>query len=302
MKNRWTYISTPLSLITITLFIFQFFYAGKKDSPSPNANREILNIQETPSEISYCGESVPLKDPEVRERFEKELITNAFWESSTLMHLKRMSRFFPLFEEKLKSYGLPKDLKYISVAESGMTNVVSPAGAAGYWQFMPETGKMYGLEINAEVDERYHVEKATDAACRYLRDSHQKLGNWTLATAAYNCGNGGVIAPMNFQQVNSYYDLYLNQETSRYIFRIMALKEILENPTKYKYQISNEQQYKPLPTKKVEVNYAIPNLAYWAIEKGINYKTLKYYNPWLRKHSLTNKFRKTYIFELPENI
>lgn len=187
------------------------------------------------------------------------------------------------------------------MAESGLSSVVSPAGAAGFWQFIPETGKTYGLEINEEVDERYHFEKSTDAACRYLRDLKKIFGNWTLATAAYNCGSTGLMKCITFQKASNYYDLYLNTETSRYIFRIVSLKEILSNPARYNYALTGADGYKPLNTYKIKVDSSVRNWSDWAIGQGINYKILRTLNPWIRKHTLSNKDRKSYFVELPRD-
>ncbi|MSQ78272.1 MAG: LysM peptidoglycan-binding domain-containing protein [Flavobacteriaceae bacterium] len=254
-----------------------------------------------PDNVDYCGERLPMEDLEVCERLDRELTSNAYWESSTLIHLKKLTRYFPKVEAILKKYGLPEDLKYIAVAESGLSSAVSPAGAAGFWQFISETGKAYGLEINEEVDERYHFEKSTDAACRYLRDLRNFFGNWTLATAAYNCGSTGLMKCLNFQKVHSYYDLYLNIETSRYIFRIVSLKEILSHPQKYNYAMSMESGYKPLNTYKVKVDSSIANWSEWALGQGVNYKILRTLNPWIRRYTLSNKAGKAYFVELPKD-
>jgi LysM repeat protein len=286
------------SILLALLIIVELFIFGSRERHVTGVN-DYIKPPEIPEKFDYCGEPVPLQDEEVRERFDRELLGNAFWQSNVLLHMKKMIRYFPTIEMYLKKYNLPTDLKFIAVAESGLSTVVSPVGASGYWQFMPETGKMYGLEINDEIDERYDINKSTDAACRYLKDMQEIFQSWTLATAAYNCGVGGIKQNISYQKVKNYYDLYLNQETSRYIFRIMALKEILTHPDKYKYLPIGAAGYKPYNTVEVAVSGDVANWADWAINHGINYKTLKTLNPWLRKHKLTNKTHKTYMVEIP---
>ena len=293
------------NLISVLLFLFlmfithMFFNGTSKYQAEYDGKIKPITI---PEKLDFCNEPVPLDDPEVRERIDKELLGNAFWQSSNLMHLKKMTRYFPTIEEALKRNGLPDDIKYLAVAESGLSGVVSPVGAAGFWQFMPATGKQYGLEINDEIDERYDIEKSTQAACNYLKDMNEIFNSWTLSAAAYNCGVGGVQKSLSFQKVRSYYDLYLNTETSRYVFRIIALKEILSHPEKYNYQFNKNQGYLPYQTKKINVSGTVSNWADWAINHGVNYKILRTYNPWIKKHMLSNKLFKTYIVELPLNV
>lgn len=254
---------------------------------------------QVPTSMNFCGEKVPLDRWEVRDRLDRELLINYYMHGSTLYTLKLAGRVFPTIERKLKENGLPDDFKYLCVAESSLQNPTSPAGAVGYWQFMKETGQRYGLKINDEVDERYNLEKATDAACKYLKEAYNKFGNWTCAAASYNCGMGGVSGNMAFQQVNNYYDLMLPEETNRYIFRILALKQLLGNAAKYGYIVEGNDAYKPVSTKKVTVSSTIPNLAAYALSQGSNYKMLKLLNPWLRAKQLTVRPGETYIVELP---
>lgn len=289
-----------LLVFLFLMFVTQLFFNGTfKQVNDYDPSIKPVTI---PTKLDFCGEHVPLEDEEVRERIDKELLGNAFWQSSNLMHLKKMTRYFPIIEEILKSNGLPDDIKFLAVAESGLSGAVSPVGAAGFWQFMPATGKQYGLEISDEIDERYDIEKSTQAACRYLKDMNEILNSWTLSAAAYNCGIGGVQRSLSFQRVSSYYDLYLNNETSRYVFRIIALKEILSNPEKYNYKFNKNQGYKPLQTKSINVSGPVSNWSDWAIKHGINYKTLRVYNPWIKKHLLTNKLSKTYLIEIPADV
>ena len=202
---------------------------------------------------------------------------------------------YPIHEE----VGVPDDFKYLAVIESGLINAVSPSGAKGVWQFMPETAKEKGMEVNDIVDERYHLEKATQAACVYLIKAKEKFGTWTMAAASYNGGMSGVSKQMDIQKVSNYYDLLLNDETSRYVFRILALKEIMQNPDKFGFLVEKQDLYSALPTKKIEVDTTISDLASFAIQQGVNYKILKIHNPWLRDKKLDNPIRKKYIIEIP---
>lgn len=252
-----------------------------------------------PNELSFCGEKVPLERLDVRERLDRELLVNTYWQSNTLLAHKRAARWFPMIEQVLEREGIPEDLKYIAVIESGLTNVISPAGATGYWQFMKETGMSHGLEVNAEVDERYHVEKSTVAACKYLRNAYKKYGNWALAAASYNLGQGGVDKQLGRQKRDNYFDLLLNEETGRYVYRILAMKEILRDPERYGFHLRKKDLYAPYRTRTTTIKGPIADLADWAIANGTDYKTLKLLNPWLRDNHLTNRENRTYAVLLP---
>ncbi|RAV30062.1 lytic transglycosylase domain-containing protein [Sinomicrobium soli] len=250
--------------------------------------------------VSFAGEPVPLDEPDIMERMDRELLVNTYWQSNGLLLIKRAHKYFPVIEPILKKHGVPDDFKYLAVIESGLQNVVSPARATGFWQIMSGTGKEYGLEVNQNVDERYHLEKSTEVACEYLKKAKARFGSWTLAAAAYNAGQAGISRQQERQEINDYYDILLGDETSRYIFRILALKEILSDPAKYGFNIEPKHMYTLVPTKKVAVDYEIDNLAAFAREQGINYKILKIHNPWLREAKLNNKSRKQYYIEIPE--
>lgn len=254
-----------------------------------------------PATAEFAGESVPLHQSDVKERLERELLVNANLDATTLLIIKRAGRAFPVIEPILKQYGVPDDFKYLAVIESGLVNAVSPAGARGVWQFMPETAKEKGLEVNDVVDERYHLVKSTEAACRYLVDAKKRMGSWTLAAASYNGGISGVNKQVEFQKMSNYYDLLLTEETARYVFRILALKEIMKNPTMYDFDIQPSELYQNIPTKTVVVDTTVNDLAQFAISQGINYKILKIHNPWLRDRKLTNPNKKTYQIEIPLN-
>jgi membrane-bound lytic murein transglycosylase D len=254
-----------------------------------------------PDKMDFAGETVPLTDPDIRERMDRELLVNTYWQSNGLLLFKRANKYFPIIEPLLKKYGLPDDFKYLAVAESGLENVRSPAGAAGFWQFMKGTGREYGLEVNEYVDERYHLEMATKVAAEYLKKSKERFGSWTLAAAAYNAGNAGVNKQINRQQLdNNYYDILLNSETSRYVFRILAFKEIMSNPKKYGFNFRQQDLYKSVPTYRVKVDSAVTDFAVFAKKFDINYKILKLHNPWLRDTFLKNASGKEYFIEIPK--
>tara|TARA_R100000935_G_scaffold42923_1_gene65216 strand:+ start:37927 stop:38871 length:945 start_codon:yes stop_codon:yes gene_type:complete len=254
-----------------------------------------------PDKMDFAGEPVPLNDPDIRERMDRELLVNTYWQSNGLLMFKRANKYFPIIEPLLEKYGLPDDFKYLAVAESGLDNVRSPAGAAGFWQFLKGTGREYGLEVNDYVDERYHLEMATKVAAEYLKKSKDRFGSWTLAAAAYNAGNAGVNRQIERQELdNNYYDILLNSETSRYVFRILAFKEIMSNPKKYGFNFRQQDLYKRVPTYKVKVDTAVTDFAVFAKKFDINYKILKLHNPWLRDTYLKNASGKEYFIEIPE--
>lgn len=252
-----------------------------------------------PVKADFAGENTPLNISDVSERLDRELIVNINLHASTILAIKRANRAFPIIEPILKKNGIPDDFKYLAVIESGLVNAVSSAGARGVWQFMPETAKERGMEVNDIVDERYNLEKSTQAACSYFLSAKAKFGTWTLAAASYNGGMAGVNRQMEIQKESNYYDLLLTEETSRYVFRILALKEIMKNPDKFGFSLVNEELYSNLPTKKIEVDSSISDLADFAKVQGINYKILKIHNPWLRDKKLDNADGKKYTIEIP---
>lgn len=253
-----------------------------------------------PEEMDFAGEMVPLKEADVHERMDRELLVNTYWQSNALLLMKRANKYFPIIEPILAEEGIPNDFKYLAVIESGLTQAVSPARAIGFWQIMEGTGRDYKLEINSNVDERYNIEKSTRVAANYLKKAKEKFGTWTLAAAAYNAGNRGVSRQLERQKVEDYYDLLLGEETGRYVFRILALKEIMNDPKKYGFHFEEDDLYKPVPTRKVKVDTAVSDFANFAHQFDINYKILKIHNPWLREAHLNNASRKTYFIEIPE--
>jgi membrane-bound lytic murein transglycosylase D len=253
-----------------------------------------------PKSLDFAGETVPLHQPDIKERVDREFLVNTYWQSNGILLIKRAQKYFPIIEPILAENGVPDDFKYLAVIESGLQNVSSPAGARGFWQIMTGTGRELGLEVNDNIDERYHIEKATKAACDYLKESKLKFGTWTLAGAAYNAGNGGINKQLEAQGVASYYDLLLGEETGRYVFRILAIKEILKNPKNFGFNVNPSHGYEVIPTKNVLVDYEVGDLSAFAKANDINYKILKIHNPWLREPSLNNKSKKEYTIAIPE--
>jgi len=245
-------------------------------------------------ELYFAGERVPLEDPDVHERLERELQLNTHWHSNTLMAMKMANRYFPVLEKILNDNGVPTDFKYLPLIESSFRNEVSPAGAVGFWQFVTATAKVYKLEVNNEVDERYHIEKSTEAACAFLKNSKEQLGNWTLAGASFNLGLSAMKQRVNDQKTNNFYEMYFNPETSRYIFRMLAMKIIFSNPKQAGFSFTAEDLYQPYKYKVVEVDTAIPSIADFAAQYGLKYKHIKILNTWLRDAQLTNRERKKY--------
>ncbi len=274
------------------------------ESTELNTNKSVadeyrITAIDIPEDLNFAGESVPQKDPEILERIDREFLVNTYWQSNAVLLIKRANKYFPVIEPILAKNGVPDDFKYLAVAESGLQNVVSPAGASGFWQIMKETGKEYGLEVNSNVDERYHLAMATQVACDYLKKNKERYGNWTLAAASYNAGAGAINKYMGIQQASDYYDLLLGDETGRYVFRIMAIKEILSNPEKYGFELGQKDLYETVPTFTVSIDAPVEDFATFAKNYEINYKILKRHNPWLREPHLNNASGKKYTIEIP---
>jgi len=296
---------------TMLLGVGWLFINAVQDTPGAAAQQDDLldtkmvndyNVYalDLPAEMDFAGERVPLENPDIRERMDRELLVNTYWQSNGLLLLKRAHKYFPIIEPMLKEHGIPDDFKYLAVAESGLMNNRSPAGASGFWHFMKATGKEYGLEINSYVDERYNLELSTKVAAEYLKASKERFGSWTLAAAAYNAGNAGVSRQMKRQGEDYYYDLLLNDETSRYVFRILAFKEIMSNPQKYGFNFREKDLYNAVPTYDVKIDSAVTDFPAFAKGFGINYKVLKLHNPWLRETYLKNASGKVYTIKIPK--
>ncbi|MDG1028593.1 MAG: lytic transglycosylase domain-containing protein [Flavobacteriaceae bacterium] len=303
MKNKITsliwagFAAVLLILISGFVFTFEDFTALKSYGEEPSYKVYALELPDT---LSFAGELVPLHSPDLRERLDRELLVNTYWQSNMMLLLKRANKYFPTIEKILKEEGVPTDLKYLSVIESGLENAISPAGAKGFWQIMRTTGKEYGLEVNSNVDERYHIAFSTQMAAQYLKKAKDKFGSWTLAAASYNRGMSGIQRNLKAQKVESYFDLLLGKETSRYVFRILAVKEIIENPSKYGYVFDDTDLYYSVPVRYHGLDTAISNLTSFAQKMGVNYKVLKIHNPWLLQNHLNNKSRKYYEIAIPE--
>lgn len=310
MKRSLLYILVVSNLVLIGILLSANVTINNSATGNNDAKHDSLSHPDialrilppkTPTKLNFAGEKVPLEIYDVRERLDRELLSNAYRHSNTMHLMKLSARYFPFIEEILIEEGVPTDFKYLALAESGLQNVVSPRGAAGFWQFMKATGIEYGLEVANDVDERYHLEKSTRAACKYLKLQKQRFGSWTLAAASYNMGYPRLENSIEDQKVDSYYELYLNSETSRYVFRILAFKEIFSNTTNYGFHLETNDLYLPIATKAVTVTETIPDLAEFAMSKGINYKTLKLLNPWLRDEDLIISSGNSYDIVLPSN-
>lgn len=306
MNKRFLIVLGWFTLAVMGVRFFSFAIEYNSDEELGNAFYEKFTelygvfALRIPEKLEFAGEQVPLHDPEVFERYDRELLSNTYFQSQGLLYFKRANRYFPIIEPILKANGIPDDFKYLALIESGFMNVVSPAGAAGFWQFMPVTAKQYNLEVNDFVDERYHLEKSTLAACKYLRSAYDKFGSWSLAAAAYNAGSGRIESSLSKQRVDNYYDLLLNNETSRYVFRILAVKQIMSNPREFGFHFRKKDLYEPIPVEYEMVDSRIDDLVQFAQDRGVSYKTLKFLNPWLRNTSLPVSPGKTYAIAIPK--
>lgn len=294
-----------LVLLLVVLGILRLFtFSGKVGSDDDLYQKYFkdhyrIYAVNIPHDLNFCGEPAPVEDFEVRERLDREFLVNTYWQSQTLLLIKRSNRWLPAISRILKKNGIPDDFKYLAVVESGFQLNVSPKGAAGFWQFIPSTAEAYGLVINDEIDERYHFEKATEAACKFFKESYKTFGNWTLVAASFNLGITGIQKQLERQKVKSYYDLLLNEETGRYLFRVLAMKEILSNPDRYGFVIRKKDLYPSLPGKIMVVDSGITSLPDFAQRLGTNYKMLKYYNPWLKTDKLSNPEKRRHSLLIP---
>jgi hypothetical protein len=297
-----------LALLVLAVCLFT---ASSRKATTPNeddkAYREAFHRNykmftvEIPEKIDFAGEPAPVLDFHVRESLDKELTINSYWHSNTILMFKRAYRWKPVIDPILKAQGVPEDMFYLCMIESALENVVSPAGASGFWQFMKTTGTSYGLEINADVDERYNLEKVTEAACKLLKNAYARYNSWTLAAASYNMGQDGLSSVMAQQKTNSYYDLQLNKETQRYIYRILAVKVIFQNPVKYGLYLRKKDLYPPLITKRITIDTTISNIADFCKQQGVSYRVFKELNPWILKNTLPNASGKKYEISLPQD-
>ncbi len=291
------YLTSTVAIVFVLFFISQVLIAyAPKDKQQITegvpADYKVFNVQ-LPKIPILAGERVPVHLFDVKETLDREFHINTYWQSNTILMMKRANRYFPIVEPILKEHGIPDDFKYLMVIESGMLNVKSRAGAAGFWQIMKTTGREYGLEITREIDERYHLKKSTVVACKYFKDAYRKFQNWTLVAASYNRGRAGLRRGLKHQQVSDYWELFLNKETARYVSRIIALKYIMQEPEKYGFYITPEDKYPPLPTYEIKVEKPIADWAIWAKKHNASYKLLRHLNPWILDKKLTRN-NKTY--------
>lgn len=301
-KKGWRTILLLVLVINVGVVFFLVLGSTTQEKPKPPKTFEAAKFSsvEIPDSVAFAGERVPLERFDIREALDRELIVNSYFHSQTIRLIKLAPRYFRIIEPILKEEGIPDDFKFLAVAESGLDpRAESYAGAIGFWQFMRGTARDYGLELDAEVDERYHVEKATYAACDYLKDAYEKFNSWTMVAAAYNAGMRGVDRQIERQKTTNYYDLLFVEETQRYVFRIIALKLVLEHPERYNFIIGDEEKYPIIPTKDLEITGKVDDFADFAKENGINYKLLKDFNPWLRQNYLTNASGKSYVIKIP---
>ncbi|TXD52536.1 MULTISPECIES: lytic transglycosylase domain-containing protein [unclassified Polaribacter] len=297
--NKYIRILSLLSIVIVTVL---FINAMDKDEIEPTTSTHKtykIKSLKLPNDLNLAGERVPIEEQDILERMERELLVNTYWQSNGLLLLKRANKYFPILEPLLKEYGLPDDFKFLALAESAFIDETSSAGAAGMWHFMKATGQEYGLEINDNVDERYDIKKSTKVAAEYLKNSKERFGSWTLAAAAYNAGNYGVSRRLETQEVTNYYDAKLPNETERYVFRILALKEVMNNPEKYGFVFEKEDLYTLPKTTTIKVDTVITNITSFAKGYGLTYKEFKIHNPWLRENRLNNRSRKEYEIKIP---
>jgi hypothetical protein len=300
-------IASGLGIIAAGIIILTLFISAGKDEAKVQMSSLNTDLKysvypvKLPSELQFAGEKVPLEYFDVKEDLDKELLINVYWQSHTMLLIKRANRYFPIIENVLRKNGIPADMKYLAVAESDLTNSVSPDQAVGFWQFVDGTARDYRLEVNDEVDERYHIEKSTEAACVFLKESYNRYSSWTMAAASYNIGRSGLNEQIERQKSDYYYDLLLNEETGRYIYRVLAIKLILSNPEEYGFYAGDKDLYPVIPTYEVTVDGTVEDFADFASKYGINYKVLKIFNPWLRDKELTNPHKKTYYIRIPKD-
>ena len=293
-------------LLMLGLFLISTTKEASIESKISNLEQEIYTLAQTssvpiPDQVDFCGETINLDRLDLRERFDREINSFTYLHSTTMLYLKRANRYFPIIEPILRENGIPGDFKYLCLIESNLEiRALSPANAAGLWQFLESTGKDYGLEINSEVDERYNIEKATNAACRYFKDAYARFGSWIDVAASYNIGMAKINSVLNSQEVSSSLDLLLPSETSRYIFRIAAIKQLFENPYLYGFVLKKEDLYPSVPTQRITVTETIDDIAAFSQEYGLNYMLLKEFNPWLRGNKLTVKTGGIYEIAIPK--
>ena len=275
------------------------FPVQSQNSEQPRQDDGWITSPEVPEKVTFCGQTIDLTRYNMYESMERELSSLAYFHSTTMLTIKRANRYFPIIVPILKANGVPEDFKYLAVVESHLDpRIVSPARAAGMWQFLESAGREYGLTITPSVDERYNVARATEAACRYLKDAYNKYGDWASAAASYNAGMGRISGAFASQRETSVLNLWLVEETARYVYRILATKLIFENPQKYGFSLRPRDLYAPISCDEVTVSAGIPDLVAFAKSHDITYADLKRFNPWLRDSKLISNGR-SYTILIP---
>lgn len=298
MKKQIIFISLIATLIVGAIILLSSNVENTQQE-RPKVMSMTANV-DIPEKMMFAGETYAFDRYDKHERLDRELNSFTYFHSTTLLLIKNANRYFPIIEPILKEYGIPDDIKYLAVIESSMNpRAVSPARAAGLWQFMPATGKQFGLEVSNEVDERFHIEKSTVAACKYLKDAYKKYNSWSAAAMAYNGGQGRITSELRNQEATDALDLWLVEETTRYFYRMLAIKLVFENPPQYGFVIKPHQLYKPMEFKDVKVTSSIPSLAIFAKQQGVTYAQLKDFNSWLRDRSLTVRPGNSYTLQIP---
>lgn len=299
---------TSLSVVFFVLFVIAFILlkiyvipASNNTVSYSNNNQNVLGLN-IPSNLEFCGERIPSNSLAIKEDLEKEFFNNNYWKSNSATLFSKAQKWFPYIEPILKQQSVPDDFKYVAVIESHLSNIVSSAGASGFWQLMPASARNYGLEVNEFVDERLDVEKATLAACKHIKEAYAIFKNWTLAAAAYNLGIGGIQTALKKQKSGNYYDLLLNSETGSFVYRILAYKTLFSNPGHFGIKKKKLNYFSKIPLKIIKVDSSIANIGFLAKYLGCNKAVIKIYNPWLLGESLQNPENKTYEFKIPKNL
>jgi len=293
-----------IQLFLLSFFLFSCSNSTKKEAIQTEIQETVvleepINLPPLPKLMVFCGQTITFDNFDVKERLDREIIVNTYRHSATIQYLKRANRFFPVLKQILKEENIPEDLIYLCVAESGLAQVTSRSGAKGFWQFMKPTAKEYGLEVDINIDERLHVEKSTRAACQYLKDANTIFNDWLLTCASYNRGMGGIKKDLKSQQANTYFDLHLNAETSRYVFRILALKIVMENPEAYGFNLRENELYSKINVESIPISENIDDLVQWSIDHGTTYRMVKILNPWVLGSKLKIKNHK-FSLQIPK--
>jgi membrane-bound lytic murein transglycosylase D len=304
---------SQLQLFTLVVCFFIIFTGGyvvlrvyilppsRNEVTYINNNFSFLGLN-IPQNLDFCGEKIPVNNYEIKKNLDKEFFSNSYWKTNSGVLFAKAQKWFPYIEPILKREGVPDDFKYVAIIESHLSNIVSPAGAAGFWQLVPVVALNYGLEVNEYVDERYHVEKATVAACKLFKAAHAAFDNWTLAAAAYNRGIGGIQAAIKKQNAGSYYQLMLNKETGSFVYRILAYKTLFSSPTHFGIKKKKWQYLSPVPYKTYLVDSTVSDLASVARHIGCSKATVKFFNPWILQDALPNPEKRTYVIRIPKNL